>query len=101
MRNSLRLFRIHRLTHSALLIALSMLCMALQPATAAGTTHHHYKLVDIGTLGGPLSFPSGPGEQVLNNQGTFVAYADTAAANPNPNCALPFNANSGGGDCFV
>jgi probable HAF family extracellular repeat protein len=63
--------------------------------------HHHYKLIDIGTLGGPASFPSGPGAQVLNNQGTFVAYANTATANPNANCAIPFNANGGGGDCFV
>ena len=35
--------------------------------------------------------------QILNNRGTFAAYANTAAPNPNANCFIPFNAN----DCFV
>lgn len=90
------------------LIASMGLCAALAlPLTSSAqeqttkTTHHHYKLIDIGTLGGPNSFPSGPGTQVLNNQGTFAAYANTANSNPNANCAIPFNANGGGGDCYV
>jgi probable HAF family extracellular repeat protein len=57
--------------------------------------HHHYKLVVIEPLGGPTSSASGPGELILNNQGTFAAYANTAT--PNANCFIPFN----GGDCFV
>jgi probable HAF family extracellular repeat protein len=63
--------------------------------------HHHYQLIDIGSLGGPNTYLSGPGIQTLNNRGTVAAYANTAAANPNANCAIPFNANGGGGDCFV
>jgi probable HAF family extracellular repeat protein len=60
-------------------------------------THHHYKLVVIEPLGGPASSASGPDEVILNNRGTFAAYANTATPNPNANCFIPFNA----GDCFV
>jgi probable HAF family extracellular repeat protein len=63
--------------------------------------HHHYKLVVIEPLGGPASSASGPDQLILNNRGTFVAYANTATPNPNANCAIPFNANGNGGDCFV
>jgi len=59
--------------------------------------HHHYKLVVIEPLGGPTSSASGPDVLILNNQGTFAAYANTATPNPNANCFIPFN----GGDCFV
>ena len=58
--------------------------------------HHHYQLVDLGTLGGPNTYLSGPFTQILNNQGTVAAYANTATPNPNANCAIPFNANNGG-----
>ncbi len=60
--------------------------------------HHHYKLVDLGTLGGPTSNLSAPGFQILNNRGAVAAYADTAASNPNANCLVPFNSIP---DCFV
>jgi probable HAF family extracellular repeat protein len=63
--------------------------------------HHHYELIDLGTLGGPNAYLSGPATQILNNQGTVAAYANTATPNPNANCAIPFNANGGGGDCYV
>ena len=70
-------------------------------APSQTVTHHHYKLIDIGALGGPDSSLSGPFAQILNNQGTLAALANTATSNPNANCAIPFNANGGGGDCFV
>jgi len=60
-------------------------------------THHHYKLIDVGTLGGPSSFFSGPILQILNNRGTFAVIANTPAANPNPGCNIPFSLP----DCFV
>jgi hypothetical protein len=46
--------------------------------------HHQYKLIDLGTLGGPDSGLSGPQQRVLNSRGKFVAFANTGAANPNP-----------------
>jgi probable HAF family extracellular repeat protein len=53
----------------------------------------HYKLIQIGTLGGPNSnVPLDPSvEQVLSEQGTVVGCADTAVPDPsfsNPNPAI-------------
>jgi probable HAF family extracellular repeat protein len=52
--------------------------------------HHHYKLVDLGTLGGPnsgfqenfLDFAFGAPVQVLSNQGTAIGNADTSTPDP-------------------
>jgi probable HAF family extracellular repeat protein len=61
------------------------------------SAHQHYKLVDLGTLGGPHSYGSinGDGFQLLNNSGVVASYADTSVPDPNaPNlCFDP--------DCFV
>ena len=71
----------------------------MQPAAGAGATHHHYRLIDIGTFPGHSIYNrsvttngSSPTEleQVLNNQGTLVGGADTAIENQN-NCFNPFN----------
>jgi hypothetical protein len=70
------------------IIAMTLLAVAL-PITMTAQKHHQYKVVDVGTLGGPNSFHSG-GAQILNNQGAFVAYADTSTPNPNPGCFIPF-----------
>src|ERR1700682_784005 len=59
--------------------------------------HHHYKLIDIGTLGGPNSNLAGPTLQTLNNRGPFPPFANTPTANPNLNAFIPFGAP----DCFV
>jgi len=52
--------------------------------------HHHYKFVDMGTLGGPASYFSGAGNgaRVLNNLGTVAGYADTSTPDfyGPPNC---------------
>ena len=78
------------------LVALTSLA-ASGPASAQNQTFHHYKLIEIPSLGGPISFLSGPEQKVLNNEGAFAVYANTATPNPNANCALPLN----GYDCFV
>jgi hypothetical protein len=44
--------------------------------------HHHYKLVDMGTFGGPQSIVLAAG-QVLNNQGMVAGCADTPTHDPN------------------
>jgi probable HAF family extracellular repeat protein len=46
--------------------------------------HRHYRLIDLGTLGGPHSYGSvnGDGFQLLNNAGEVASYADTAAPDP-------------------
>ena len=41
--------------------------------------HHHYKLIDVGTFGGPnayLSYPL-PGEVQINRHGLVAGVADT------------------------
>src|SRR5580658_3998412 len=92
MLKSLRSARMQELTRSALLAALTVLFMPLQPAAGAAATHHHYVLVDIGTLPGlsiynrpvttNLSTPT-EYEQVLTNRGTLVGGADTPIENEN------------------
>jgi probable HAF family extracellular repeat protein len=56
--------------------------------------HHHYKLIDLGTFGGPNTYYWGLGSQNLNNRGMVTGSADTSIPDPNaPNCFNP--------DCLV
>jgi probable HAF family extracellular repeat protein len=58
--------------------------------------HHQYKLIDIGTLGGPASYYSadGVGSQILDNRGIVAGYGDTSEQDPYaPNCWDP--------DCYI
>src|SRR5690349_2201090 len=49
--------------------------------------HLRYKLVDLGTFGGPNSYTNGPLDPTLNNSGTFAGEAETAIPDPYaPNC---------------
>ncbi len=49
--------------------------------------HHHYKLVDMGTLGGPNSSYGWPYGRNINSHGTAISEADTAIGDPfAPNC---------------
>ena len=58
--------------------------------------HHRYKLIDVGTFGGPGS--STQNAQVVNNQGTVAGGADTSTPDPNfPNTCIfcgPFIAHA-------
>jgi uncharacterized membrane protein len=77
----------------------AMLVMAAIPVRAAEQEHHHYKLIDIGTFGGPLSYFNslslsdrfGFGgatygfAEVLNARGILVGGAATSAPDPFPN----------------
>jgi probable HAF family extracellular repeat protein len=58
--------------------------------------HHHYKLLDLGTFGGPQSYvlEENSYTQQLNNHGLAAGSADTPMPDPYPNFC--FN-----GDCFV
>ena len=48
-----------------------------------------YKLIDLGTLGGPSSAEN-PQSPVVNNQAVVVGFAETAVPDPNaPNCLDP------------
>lgn len=69
--------------------------MAAQDSTTQSHKHHRYKLIDLGTFGGPTSWVSNPDAKDLNNRGTVQGWADTSVPDPNyPNCwDYP--------DCFV
>jgi probable HAF family extracellular repeat protein len=62
-------------------------------------SHHHYKLIDLGTFGGPISGANGePTENdILNSAGSIVGGADTSIPTPEPACYNPV-LNS---DCFI
>jgi len=61
-------------------------------------THHHYKLIDLGTFGGPNSGVNiEPIQHVINNAGTVAGYSDTSMLTPEPACYNP-NLNP---DCFI
>jgi probable HAF family extracellular repeat protein len=70
--------------------------LAAQQNQEHNGTHHRYKLIDLGTFGGPLSFFSDgnpPLTKIVNNRGIGVGTADTAVPDPySPNCLT---------DCFV
>jgi probable HAF family extracellular repeat protein len=61
--------------------------IALTPPFLAAQSPR-YKLIDIGTLGGPSAYGSniGPGAQLLNAAGTVAGTADTATQDPNCGC---------------
>jgi probable HAF family extracellular repeat protein len=63
------------------------------PLTAQGEKAEasHYKLIDLSTLGGPLSVVDccDGTQPVLNNRGTAVGGADTASPNPNQAISCP------------
>jgi probable HAF family extracellular repeat protein len=63
--------------------------MPAQDNPSPNHKHHQYKLIDIGTLGGPASYYSAAGfaSQVLNDRGTVTGYGDTSMPDPYaPNC---------------
>jgi probable HAF family extracellular repeat protein len=85
--------------HKAVVVTLlAALALPIQMGAQARSSethhanHHRYKLIDIGTFGGPDSyFTFGVG---LNNRGVAAGAAATSAPDPfNPICIFP--------DCFV
>jgi len=70
--------------------------------------HHHYKLIDMGTLGGPESYINGfeyhGAVQTLNNAGTLTGWADTPKLDPyglSTNVYGNFCFNYDGIPCYV
>src|SRR5215467_6917051 len=71
---------------SSLLINVLLLAALALPIHAAAQ-HTRYKLIDIGTFGGPASYFTDPGiggvSKVLNNQGMLAGKAELATPDPN------------------
>jgi hypothetical protein len=74
--------------------------LAAQAQNEAKSTHHRYKFVDIGTLGGPSSSSFFGDAQSLNNRGTVIGQADTSTPDPNYPNFNPY-IGSGGPDPFI
>lgn len=66
-----------------LVIAMNLFAALAVPGSAA--QHIRYKLIDLGTLGGPVSYESvnGEGNQILNDSGVIASSADTSTPDPN------------------
>jgi probable HAF family extracellular repeat protein len=85
-----------RITAMTLFAALAVPVGLRFAAQEQGKEHTRYKVIAIGTLGGPTSYPSisRPGYQIITNSGIVGLSADTSIPDPYaPNCANP--------DCFV
>jgi hypothetical protein len=88
-----------RLTCLASLLALATaLQLAAQDLQDHHKWHHHYKLINVGTFGGPQNYINGDdllvpyigSSQDINNAGTLIGWADTSTLDPNPNfCFTP------------
>ena len=74
------------------IIAMTLLAVAMPVSLAAQNTR--YKLIDLGTFGGPNGFVNGPGVRDLSNSGIYAGEAETATPDP----YAPYCQN---GDCFV
>ena len=82
--------RRHHLSQFGLPLIISALAL---PLTTHAGQHPRYKLVDLGTFGGPSSSFTQLAK-IINNQGAVVGGADTANPDPfTPNCLAP--------SCFV
>jgi probable HAF family extracellular repeat protein len=84
-------------TSGLALLALGILCnFPAQSQTQQGNDtqdyphkHHHYRLVDVGTFGGPASDLNTGGDggfsvNIVNNQAALAGWADTATPDPFP-----------------
>jgi len=66
--------------------------MEAQAVQNQSTEHVRYKLIDLGTFGGPNSYVNGPSVPDFSSQGTYVGDADTSTLDPDggycgpPNC---------------
>jgi probable HAF family extracellular repeat protein len=73
-------------------LTLTALVVAQNQAAGLPDGHHHprYRLVDLGTFGGPASyFPNGL-DGILNNHGVSVGWANTSSHDPlDPFCVTP------------
>jgi probable HAF family extracellular repeat protein len=82
---------------SPLRTVLILLCTLAAPMGLAAqdvhkAKHHHFKLIDTGTLGGSFSSLGHEGERDINNRGDVVSLAETTI--PDPLCFnVPFDSN--------
>ena len=70
-----------------LLAALALTLQLSAQSNLGEHRHHHYKLIDLGTLGGPNSLVTFPETNTITAHGTVIGSADTSTSDPYaPNC---------------
>jgi probable HAF family extracellular repeat protein len=82
------------------IIAIGNLLIAQNISSSSKPIHQKYKLIDLGTLGGPVSYesPNGESNQVLNNSTVVAFSADTSIPDPHaPDFCFNFHPDG----CFV
>lgn len=80
---------------AVVLFAVLAIPIGLDAQDNADGKHHHYKLIDVGTFGGPNAYLSAPlpSEVQINQHGLVAGVADTPNPDPyNPNCLV---------DCYL
>ncbi len=78
-----------RLSGIALFAGLTAITITTAQEAKPKAKHHRYKVVDVGTFGGPNAdtLVPPPAAQILTNSGLFVGTAETKLADPfAPNC---------------
>lgn len=88
-------------TYTTALTLLAALAVPVQLAAQGNQEninrkHHHYKLIDLGTFGGPQSYLTNSeftSEADVDNRGVLTGWADTTAPDPYPNFCF--------WDCFI
>jgi probable HAF family extracellular repeat protein len=78
----------------SLVTALTLLGALAIPARLTAQEHSRYKLIDLGTFGGPTSYFSNGFDGILNHHGIAAGWADTSTPDPDPTFCFNF-------DCFV
>jgi probable HAF family extracellular repeat protein len=68
---------------------LAILAMPIGVQAQQAKKHHMYKVIDVGTFGGPNSVFSSPNHG-LNAYGVLIGGADTPDPNPDPGCSTVF-----------
>ena len=73
------------------IVVTALFALANPASGAAAQKHHHYKVIDIGTFGGPQSYVNpGSGNEtgnyarVLNNRGSVTGWAEFSIPDPFP-----------------
>src|SRR5437868_9850142 len=85
----MRISQLHRLVISIFATTiwspLGLNAQIAASSTNASTNKIRYRLIDLGTLGGPISYgsPNGSGFRILNDSGMVASYADLAVPDPN------------------
>lgn len=71
----------------AVLVVVTFLAVLSTSSRLHAQAHVHYRLVDLGTLGGPNSSEiiQSP---IINKQGAVAGYSDTSIPCPGPDCFL-------------